>query len=33
MIDDVIAGEGRIISLSDVSKLLGKSYPTVISNT
>lgn len=29
MIDDVIAGEGRIISLMDPAKLLGTSYPTV----
>ncbi len=29
MIDDVIAGEGRIISSMDAAKLLGTSYPTV----
>ena len=29
MIDDVIAGEGRIISLMNAAKLLGTSYPTV----
>ena len=29
MIDDIIAGEGKIISLMDAAKLLGTSYPTV----
>ena len=29
MVDDVIADEGRIISLMDAAKLHGTSYPTV----
>lgn len=29
MVDETIAGEGRIISLMDAAKLLGTSYQTV----